>query len=98
MSGRTPGTWRATKHTDTKGWTVSAGGNSIASVKGPAAEANARLMAAAPELLEACRALANRADATSECDHARLSCEEIGCIGFEVKRARAAIAKAEGRP
>lgn len=53
--------------------------------------------AATPRLLIACRALADRADATSECDHARLSCEEIGCIGFEVKRARAAIAKAEGR-
>lgn len=45
----TPGPWRATKHTDTKGWTVSAG-NSIASVRPlPEVEANARLIAAAPE-------------------------------------------------
>ena len=49
----TPGPWRATKHTDTKGWTVSAG-NSIASVKPrlneAEVEANARLIAAAPEM------------------------------------------------
>jgi len=58
MSKYTPGPWSAKKHTDTKGLTVSAGGNSIASVRlRDEAEANARLIAAAPELLEALRLL-----------------------------------------
>jgi hypothetical protein len=47
------------------------------------------------ELLTALKALADRADATSECDHKRISCEDIGCIGAEVRRARVAIARAE---
>lgn len=48
------------------------------------------------ELLAALKALADRVDATSECDHKRIACEDIGCIGAEVRRARVAIAKAEG--
>jgi hypothetical protein len=47
------------------------------------------------DLLAALKALADRADATSECDHKRISCEDIGCIGAEVRRARGAISRAE---
>ncbi len=60
-------------------------------------QANARLLAAAPELLAALIALADKVDATSDCDHKRFSCAEVGCIGAQVKAARAAIAKAGGR-
>lgn len=50
------------------------------------------------ELVEATEALANKVDATSECDHKRYACEEVGCIGAEVKRARAALQRVrEGR-
>lgn len=47
------------------------------------------------ELLTALKALADKVDATSDCDHKRQSCEDIGCIGHEVRIARAAIKKAE---
>jgi hypothetical protein len=48
------------------------------------------------ELLAALKALADKVDATGECDHKRISCEDIGCIGVEVRRARSVIAKAAG--
>ena len=44
------------------------------------------------QLKAALKALADKVDATSECDHHRLSCAEIGCIGVEVKAAREALA------
>lgn len=86
MSAHTPGPWTARKHTDTKGWTVSAG-NSIASVKPrPEAEANARLIAAAPELLEALKEIREAC------------CSGMGSLpAADIKRAQAAIEKAEGR-
>lgn len=59
-------------------------------------EGNGRLVAAAPELLAALMALTDKVDATSDCDHKRARCEDIGCIGVQVKSARAAIAKAKG--
>lgn len=53
--------------------------------------ANARLIAAAPELLEACRAvLANAEDAESTCD-------DDGKEYSDIAKLRAVIAKAEGR-
>lgn len=58
----------------------------------------ASLFAAAPDLLAALQALADKVDQTSDCDHKRAWCEEVGCIGVQVKAARAAIAKAEGPP
>ena len=61
-----------------------------------AAECNS-LRAEVARLREALTALADKVDATSECDHTRLSCEEIGCIGAEVRRARAAITPHEAR-
>lgn len=56
----------------------------------------APLFLAAPDLLAALIALADKVDATSDCDHKRLSCEDVGCIGAQVKVARAAIANARG--
>ena len=35
--------------------------------------------------------LADKVDATSDCDHKRASCAEIGCIGEQVKKARKTI-------
>ncbi len=46
------------------------------------------------ELLAALIALADKVDATSDCDHKRATCAEVGCIGEQVKAAREAIAKA----
>jgi hypothetical protein len=58
---------------------------------------DARLIAAAPDLLAALVALADKVDATSDCDHKRVSCAEIGCIGEQVTAARAALRKARGQ-
>lgn len=55
---------------------------------GPRDEANARLIAAAPELLAACAGLL---------DALRTSGVSNGAIRFAEDQARAAIAKAEGR-
>jgi hypothetical protein len=110
----TPGPWSFTKHGDTKGWTVSKG-NSIASVRPQRgdgeAEANARLIAAAPELLAA---LIDAAEVLG--NEVAASCNLCGGEGGWDERtlqprmtpvrhregcvyanARAAIAKAEGR-
>ncbi len=75
-------------------------GDSDLGVQGETKEeayANARLIAAAPNLLESLIALANKIDSADQCDHKRASCEEVGCIGHEVAIARKAIAKAEGK-
>jgi len=45
-------------------------------------------------LLAVLEALANKVDATSDCDHKRASCKDVGCIGHEVKIARELITKA----
>jgi transcription initiation factor IIE alpha subunit len=42
-------------------------------------------------LRKALKALADKVDKHSECDHKRVACEDIGCIGVEVKTARAAL-------
>lgn len=49
------------------------------------------------ELIEAAKLLADKVDKTSDCDHTRRSCEEIGCIGAEVKRVRAALRRSAAR-
>lgn len=65
------------------------GGKWVAHCLGPHQAANARLIAAAPDMLEALTALLARFD-----DNPELS-ELIGLV--EIEHARAAIAKAEGR-
>lgn len=95
MSGHTPEPWTARKHTDTAGWTVSAG-SSVASVRPrPEAEANAHLIAAAPELLAALkRVVAGFWADTQEREREtfRHNYPDHGVV-----QAEAAIAKAEPR-
>lgn len=55
-------------------------------------EANALLIAAAPELLEACHAICRAFSITRESDEA-----ELGVINAAYDKCRAAIAKAEGQ-
>lgn len=116
MSTHTPGPWAAQPH-DLKCWTVVAGaGSSVAHVdlrsEPEITEANARLIAAAPDLLEALKF----AEAILE-QHVAASCDICGGEGgwegegpnarmtpvrhrerCEYLRVRAAITKAEGRP
>lgn len=94
MSAPTPGPWKAVKHTDTKGWTVARneglGRSSIANVRPRAeAEANARLIAIAPDLFEAARdVLGFFNPGQCDCEGAQNPCA--------LCRIRAAIARAEG--
>lgn len=54
-------------------------------------------LAKSREVEKAAKALADKVDATSECDHKRASCSEIGCIGAEVKAFHAALAAKEAK-
>ena len=106
MSGHTPGPWRVgnaytsrsvgNAYSSRSAYAVAAEfpGGHVAFVE---SKENAALIAAAPELLEALRPFA----AIEECgvgvqvgDHAEEVCAECS----QVMRARAAIAKAEGKP
>lgn len=92
MSKHTPGPWAATyKHLGDAPFVVESGqpgepngGCYMAECYGPDAEANARLIAAAPELLEALELL--------------LFAPPSGCVDHHAidAKARAAIAKARG--
>ncbi len=48
------------------------------------------------EMRDAAKALADKVDSTSDCDHKRASCDEVGCIGHEVKAVRFILAKLKG--
>jgi hypothetical protein len=50
------------------------------------------------KLEKAARGLADKVDATSECDHSRRSCVDVGCVGAEVRRVRAALAPQDEKP
>jgi hypothetical protein len=82
--------WACPPDEDSENWEIEDGYGHTATVYGddePAA-ANARLMAAAPELLAALRELVHYDEGSSE----------QGSYGYEVlSRCKAAIAKAEGR-
>jgi hypothetical protein len=84
----TPGPW-AFNDDD---WTVEAGHHIICEMHGENAEANARLIAAAPTMYEALKAI----NAMTSPGH-RTFDEMIRDMGYACDRARAALAKAEGR-
>lgn len=42
-------------------------------------------------LAKAAKELADAADATGDCDHKRLSCADVGCIGEQVRAVRKAL-------
>lgn len=81
MSEHTPGPWTAGPASSIVGQAVMAGIVMVAAV--PSGEANAALIAAAPDLLAACKAL--------------LSHPAMKASPFAILDARDAIAKAEGR-
>lgn len=94
----TPGPW--TFNDDD--WSVEAGHHIICEMHGDNAEANARLIAAAPELLEALKALAQlepmQIRGVAPSDHKLWQPSHgHGLTLQHVLDARAAIAKAEGR-
>lgn len=85
MSEHTPGPWRVEKFNDTKSWSIYANGgtHSLASIRDAA---NARLIAAAPELLQALR------DARES-----LIARGADPVISVLREINAAIAKTEGR-
>ncbi len=100
MSKHTPGPWRI-KQSDSGHWFVVSGGtgNPIAQtlrkVWRTEDEANARLIAAAPDLLAALEKLAQYAD-TCELFLRETHPGKADALGKRVSCARAAIAKAKG--
>lgn len=95
MSAPTPGPWE-TSVNDEGQWDVCAegGGDMVADLADcpESAEANARLIAAAPDLLAALKGL--RAAALSE--YVSCDCPNASICRPSIKAADAAIAKAEG--
>ena len=94
-TGHTPGPWTAVKLDDDGHYDITAN-NGAAVIAGTAGwygehnpgEANARLIAAAPEMLEACRLYRSWRERAEPCRAA---------FGWRLDAALAAIAKAEGR-
>ena len=107
MSKHTPAPWKYDTHTSLSGGRtnhiVQRGRSGGFVVKGNNAEQDARLIASAPELLEALKALA-RLDITAggvqdKADNSVVYARDKSVITVgDVKRARQAIAKAEGTP
>ena len=101
MTKHTPGPWKAFPDNGNLVRNVAGGGGTVAHVQGHPAkyqtvkdyheivEANARLIAAAPELLEALEELID------QCIHAEGSMD-YNYGKFELERAEKAIAKAKG--
>ena len=106
MSKHTPGPWTASQWhdsaTDQGGWTISANGHLLPmsdmdSGDGDNPEANARLIAAAPELLEACVELLAAERFSVRPPETVMQAEaKLGRIRKAVAQAEAAIAKATG--
>lgn len=88
MVEHTPGPWRAFKTAASERWCIDAQDEPIADAYRGRAEANARLIAAAPDLSEALQALAG--DCGDDSD------DEDAMPWPNLARARAAIAKAIG--
>lgn len=97
MSKHTPGPWTLVKVPASRTWEIHAPTwRDLADVFGNAASdlheegsANARLIAAAPELLEALKAIATKADSLQADPHKALAQIRLSAV--------AAIIKAEGR-
>lgn len=82
MSAYTPGPWRASPYSSIVGIAISAPGSVIAGVRGdqPTAEANARLIAAAPSLL----ALAHQyAEECGDCAGTRVCPDDTPCTACD---------------
>lgn len=102
MSNHAPGPWQITQYTNYHGWSVCAEGHGcIAERWYPAErsaeenqimEATSRLIAAAPDMLEALKLARNRMSHRYDCGWQ--SFEGCQC---EIRQIEAAIAKAEGR-
>lgn len=89
MSKHTPGPWKVAA---IPGAVIAVDNTTIAKVfygERSVCDANARLIAAAPELLEALKGLESRHEPGVFCDHAAAPCDRCDA-------ARVAIAKAEG--
>ena len=98
MSKHTPGPWRASELGVLSDKLTSYGNWYVCSLIDPDNEehkANARLIAAAPELLESLEDLLSNLD---EMGLATMPGDTFENMRETVDRARAAIAKAEGRP
>jgi hypothetical protein len=102
MSEHTPGPWRFSREGDEPYWHVDMPGPcgvryGFCNAMVYTTEADARLIAAAPELLAAC----NKLVATLEgawAERELAAPKSVQCqLGTEVRHAKAAIAKAEGR-
>lgn len=104
MSGHTPGPWAPPVYDGNpgdRGWWIRNGrvgadefAVAVTFELNPNAEADSRLIAAAPELLQALKAL--RVDANRLCDRNLGGTYEDDCR-CSIRAADAAIAKAEGR-
>lgn len=100
MSGHTPGPWSYTRNPENTRWIIDAGeAHAIACTAGygPDSEDNARLIASAPELLEAlaeCQSILARLTGP-DCDKESVMQAWAACVDAEAK-ARAAITKATG--
>jgi hypothetical protein len=90
MNAHTPGPWYLDAH-DEKGWfLLSESGPDIMAEPFDCADADARLIAAAPDLLEACESFLQMFKTGSNCD------KRNPYTRPEVKAAIAAIAKVKG--
>ena len=87
----TPGPWRAVKFKDTKSWSLYASAGSLGNIRD---ESDARLTAAAPELLEAAKRILAGADSVVRTDAAGNKFRSV--YADDLAALQAAIAKATG--
>lgn len=87
MSKHTPGPWRTTRFTGNKSWTIQRSDTHEALASVRTGEANARLIAAAPEMLEALK------EARGWIELAEDMCRDTSAA---LSKIDALIAKAEG--
>jgi hypothetical protein len=95
MSAHTPGPWKYRQATRTTHQTIGLGPRGLLVIKNEVSDADARLIAAAPDLLDTLRELVEIVDAAISAGDWKVD----GCCdpSLSLDWARAAIAKAEGR-